>query len=142
MRFTDPFGDIDRFFDQFGSMSRRGGMMPMDAFRKDDEFVLKFDLPGVHPENIDVSVEHQVLTVTAERPLENTDDVNWLLRERPTGNYSRQIRLGATLDAENITAGYDQGVLILSIPVKAEAKPKKIEVGIGSDNKVLEATAS
>lgn len=138
MRFNDPL--FDRLFDGFGSTTSRGGIMPMDAYRQDDEFVLKFDLPGVHPENLSIEVENRTLTIEAERAWENTENATWLTRERPHGRHSREIRLGSSLDTENVQANYDQGVLTVTIPVKAEAKPKKISVDI--NQKALETTGS
>jgi len=140
MRFNDPL--FDRLF-EFGSYGgNRSGIMPMDAFRKDDEFVLRFDLPGVHPENISMEVEGQDLTIQAERAWEDTEGAVWLVHERPQGAHSRQIKLGSSLDAENLAASYDQGVLTVTIPVREEAKPRKISIEVGSDAKVLEATGS
>ena len=141
MRLT-TMRDFDRLFDQLGSFGPAGaGVMPMDAFRQDDDFVMRFDLPGVHPENIGIEVEDSTLTIEAERASENLEDVTWITRERPHGRHSRTIKLGRSLDTEAIGASYDQGVLTVTIPVKAEAKPKKISVDV-SEGRVLEATAS
>jgi HSP20 family protein len=135
MRFNDPL--LDRFFD-FGTFNTRSGLMPMDAFRKDDTYVLRFDLPGVHPENLAIEVEDSTLTISAERPLEDTEGAVWLVRERPQGAHSRQIKLGSALDGTAVEATYDHGVLTVTIPVREEAKPRKISVAVGN---VLEATA-
>ncbi len=139
MRFNDPL--FDRLFDVGTFPVTRSGIMPMDAFRQDDEFVLRFDLPGVHPENIAMEVEGRTLTIEVTRAWEDTEGAVWLVRERPQGAHSRQIKLGSTLDAEALTANYDQGVLTVTIPVKEEAKPRKVSIDIGS-NKALETTAS
>ncbi len=124
MRFFDPFADFDRF----SQFARTGGFMPMDVYEHDDEFVVKFDLAGINPDDIDITVENQMLTLTVERPVEDTEGVNWLVRERPSGKHSRQLRLGAALDAGNIDASYDQGVLTVTIPMREEAKPQRISV--------------
>jgi HSP20 family protein len=125
----DPFQDFDRVFGGgFGSQMRGGGLMPMDAFEKDGVYTLRFDLAGADPDKVDVTVESGLLTVTAERPPEDTEGVNWLVRERPTGTHSRQIRLGSTLDPGNVEAAYDHGVLTVRIPTKPEAKPQKIQI--------------
>ncbi len=144
MRFTDPFREFDALFESFGAPFRSAGMMPMDAFRKGGELVIRFDLPGVQQEDISVSVENQVLTVTASRAFEDTSGADWLVRERPHGTHSRQIRLGQSLDASNITARYEHGVLFLTIPVKEEAKPRKIDVEFeaGSGAAVLETSGA
>ncbi len=133
-RFIDPFEDVDRMFGALGGRWRSGGMMPMDAFEKDGIWTLRFDLAGADPEEVDVTVESGMLTVTADRPVENTEGVNWLVRERPTGRHSRQVRLGDRLDGGNVEAHYDHGVLTVTIPIKPEAKPHKVSVQAGSSD--------
>ena len=106
--------------------------MPMDAYRVGDEFVVAFDLPGVSPDAIELDVERNVLTVKAERrPLELGEGVELQVSERPLGVFSRQLFLGDTLDADQISATYDNGVLTLRIPVAAKAKPRKIAISSG-----------
>jgi HSP20 family protein len=128
-RFIDPFEEMDRMLAAAGG-SWRGGRMPLDAYEKDGVYTLRFDLPDVDSEDLDIVVEDQVLTVTAKRAMEDTVGVNWMLRERPTGIHSRQVRLGDKLDASNVSANYDNGVLTVTIPVREEAKPQKIEVAV------------
>jgi HSP20 family protein len=82
----------------------------------------------VDPESIDVTVEKNNLSVSAERRWERNDDEQLLLNERPTGSYSRQFFLGESLDTEAIEAGYDHGVLTLAIPIAETAKARKIAV--------------
>lgn len=136
----DPFTDFDRLWRHFESVPG-AGQMPMDAYAKDDEYVLTFDLPGVRPDSVDITVENSVLTVTVERPNEDTEGVNWMVRERPTGKHSRQVKLGAKLDSGSISANYDQGVLTVRIPVREDAKPYKVSIG-ASDNTAIEANAT
>ncbi len=126
---TDPFRDFDRLAQQLlgvGTTSRPA-VMPMDAWREGDTFVLEFDLPGVRPETLDIDVERNVLTIKAERPAGN-GDWEMLASERPRGLFSRQLVLGDNLDLEHIEAAYDAGVLRLRIPVAEKAKPRKIEI--------------
>jgi len=130
---TDPFRELDRLTQQvFGNSTgtwSRPTAMPMDAYRVGDEFVVAFDLPGVSPDAIELDVERNVLTVKAERrPTLETEHVEMQVAERPLGMFSRQLFLGDTLDAENIFAHYDSGVLTLRIPVAPQAKPRKIEI--------------
>ena len=130
---TDPFRELDRLTQQvFGNSAgtwSRPTAMPMDAYRVGDEFVVAFDLPGVSPDAIELDVERNVLTVKAERrPTPETEHVEMQVAERPLGMFSRQLFLGDTLDAENISAHYDSGVLTLRIPVAPQAKPRKIEI--------------
>lgn len=131
IRNTDPFRDFDRLASQLlGSTvgtTSRPAVMPLDAWREGDEFVLEFDLPGVSPESIDIDVERNVLTVKAER-ISRSGDWERLASERPTGQFSRQLVLGDNLDLDNIKANYDAGVLRLVVPVAEKAKPRKIEV--------------
>ena len=126
---SDPFRDFDRLAQQLlgtGTTSRPA-IMPMDAWREGDVFVLEFDLPGIQPDTLDIDVERNVLTIRAERPTRNAD---WepLAAERPKGLFSRQLVLGENLDLEQIDAGYESGVLTLRIPVAEKAKPRKVEV--------------
>lgn len=131
MRFTDPFQEFDRMFDRMAGV--RAAVMPMDAFETDGLFTLRFDLPGVDPDHVDLTVEAGTLTVTADRKVEDTEGVNWLWRERPTGRHSRQIRLGNRLDTTRVTADYDHGVLTVTIPLREEAKPQKVTISTSRD---------
>jgi HSP20 family protein len=126
---TDPFREFDRLAQQVlgAGTTSRPAVMPMDAWREGDTFVLEFDLPGVRAETVDIDVERNVLTVKAERPPKN-GDWEMLASERPTGLFSRQLVLGDNLDLEHVTAHYDEGVLRLTIPVAEKAKPRKIEI--------------
>jgi HSP20 family protein len=132
LRSTDPFRDFDRITQQLLGSTNRPAVMPMDAWREGDSFVIELDVPGVNPETIDIDVERNVLTVRAERVARNGD---WelLASERAKGAFSRQLVLGDNLDLERIEAGYDAGVLRLVVPVAEKAKPRKIEIsGAGS----------
>ena len=134
LRTTDPFRDFDRLAQQVFSgalgTTSRPAVMPMDAWREGDTFVLEFDLPGVAKETIDLDVERNVLTVRAER-LARNGDWEMLAAERPRGLFSRQLVLGDNLDLDKIEAGFADGVLRLRIPVAEKAKPRKIEVALG-----------
>jgi len=124
---TDPFRDLDRLTQQVFGTSARPAVMPMDAWREGDAFVLEFDLPGVDPASVDLDVERNVLTVRAERPpIDFTGEQ--LAAERPRGVFSRQLILGDNLDTEQVSAAYDNGVLRLQIPVAEKAKPRKIAI--------------
>ena len=127
---TDPFRDFDRLAQQVlgAGTTSRPAVMPMDAWREGDRFVIEFDLPGVSPETLDIDVERNVLTVKAERPA-RAGDSEVLAAERPTGLFSRQLVLGENLDLDRIEAAYDDGVLRLQVPVAEKAKPRKIDVG-------------
>ena len=133
LRTTDPFRDFDRLTQQLLGTTNRPAVMPMDAWREGDRFVIEFDLPGVAKESIDLDVERNVLTVKAERrPVERGDGVEMQVAERPLGVFSRQLFLGDALDAERIAAQYEQGVLTIRIPVAEKAKPRKIAIDSGA----------
>ena len=138
---TDPFEEMDRMLASMGT-TWRGGRMPLDAYEKDGVYTLRFDLPGVDAEDLDITVENQVLTVKAQRSFEDTVGVNWMLRERPTGIHSRTVRLGDRLDAGEVSASYDNGVLSITIPIKEEAKPQKIDVAVNTKQEAIEASSS
>jgi HSP20 family protein len=134
MRF-DPFRDFDRAWQELAQASRQATRsFPMDAYRRGDEFVVHFDLPGLDPGDIDLSVDNNVLTVRATRRFEQQADDEIIATERPQGEFTRQLLLGEQLDAERVSAGYDRGVLTLTIPVAEKAKPRKVEITTGSDS--------
>jgi HSP20 family protein len=139
---TDPFRELDRLTQQlFGTngTTSRPAVMPMDAYRDGEQFVVQFDLPGVDPSSIDLDVERNVLTVKAERAPDYGDNVELQVAERPRGVFSRQLFLGDTLDADRIKAHYDAGVLTLRLPIAEKAKPRKIEITGGSQARQIHA---
>lgn len=125
---TDPFRELDRLTSQVFGTPARPAAMPIDAFRTGDTFVVEFDLPGVTPESIDLTVERNVLTVHAKRERHSPEAAELIVAERPFGTFSRQLFLGDTLDTDHITARYSDGVLRLEIPVAEQAKPRKVMV--------------
>ena len=139
LRTTDPFREFDRLTNQLLGTTNRPTVMPMDAWREGDQFVLEFDLPGVSRDSIDLDVERNVLTVRAERVARN-GDWEMLATERPRGVFSRQLVLGDNLDLEKIEASYEGGVLRLLVPVAEKAKPRRIEIaGAHEDRAAIEA---
>jgi HSP20 family protein len=135
---TDPFRELDRLTQQvFGSQGTvaRPAIMPMDAWRSEDKFLVEFDLPGVKAESIDIDVERNVVTVKAERPLLEDNNTELIAAERPRGIFSRQLVLGDNLDTENIAAHYEGGVLRLEVPVAERAKPRKVSISNGTSER-------
>jgi HSP20 family protein len=128
---TDPFRELDRLTQQMFGTAARPALMPLDAYRAGDEFVACFDLPGVDPEAIDLDVERNVLTVKAERRPAAEANTEFLVAERPTGVFTRQLFLGENLDTERIEASYEAGVLTVRMPIADEAKPRKIAISGG-----------
>ncbi|MBV9381574.1 MAG: Hsp20/alpha crystallin family protein [Streptosporangiaceae bacterium] len=131
---TDPFRELDRLTQQVLGTASRPAAMPMDAYRKGDNFFIHFDLPGVRPDSITLTVEQNVLNVRAERQPTESESAQLIVAERPYGTFTRQVFLGETLDADNVTADYSAGVLTLTIPVHEAAKPRNIQV-TSSDEK-------
>ncbi|WP_374754844.1 Hsp20/alpha crystallin family protein [Pseudonocardia sp. N23] len=103
-------------------------VVPMDAYRDGDQFVVQLDLPGVEPSAIEVNVQHNFLTVRAERGSAHPEGVSYQIAERAKGPAVRELFLGDTLDTEKIEAAYDAGVLTLRIPVSERAKPRRIPI--------------
>ncbi|WP_348650556.1 Hsp20/alpha crystallin family protein [Catellatospora sp. KI3] len=132
MRF-DPFRDFDRLAGEVFGTARTPSPMPMDCLRTGDTFVVRFDMPGIDVDSLDVSAENGTLTVRGERRRSDPEDSSYLVSERPAGRYSRQLVLGDGLDVEAIRADYRDGVLTLTIPVAERAKPRRIEVTRGAD---------
>jgi HSP20 family protein len=136
---TDPFRELDRLTEQVFGTSTRPAVMPMDAWRQGDEFVVEFDLPGVKAQDVDLDVERNVLTVKAQRPVADDRDAEMLAAERPRGVFSRQLILGDNLDTERVQAEYEAGVLRLTIPVSEQAKPRKIEVASNGERHAIKS---
>lgn len=133
----DPFRDLDalteRMFSRASEVGQAVRAMPVDLFRSGDHYVLRCDLPGADPGSVDVGVDGRTLTIRAQRSAQ-PEDVEWLTQERPTGTFARQLTLGRGLDVDSIEATYADGVLTLSLPVAAEAKPRRIPVSIGAES--------
>ena len=127
---TDPFRDLDRLTEAMLGTRARPGVMPMTAYRDNGSFVVHLDLPGASADSIDLTVEQNVLTVHAERK-PPAGDAERIVDERGYGVFSRQLFLGETLDADQIAANYDAGVLTLRIPIAEKAKPRKVEITAG-----------
>jgi HSP20 family protein len=131
LRTFDPFSrEFDRIVERafgWGPSPWTQAGMPMDAVRRENDVLLRFDLPGVDPETIDVTVDRGVLTVRAQRTQEHESEKPFI-RERMTGAFSRRISLSDAADAEHIEAGYHDGVLTVRVPLTEQAKPRKVEI--------------
>jgi HSP20 family protein len=116
--------------------------MPMEAVRRGDEFDVALDLPGVDPDDVDVTVERNVVTIRAIRRPLRTEGEEVIVDERPHGEFTRQLFLGENLDATRMSAEFDRGVLTLRIPVTEESKPRKVAIeSSGSDRRTIETGA-
>lgn len=138
---TDPFRELERLTRHVLDGVDGSADMPIDAYRKDDWFYVHFDLPGVKAEDIDVTVEHDVLTVRAERKGANEDaeGVELLASERPQGTFTRRLFLDGSLDTDKLEADYDAGVLTIRMPIAEHARPRKIQVAGGEQRRQLAA---
>lgn len=138
----DPFREmmqlqnaVDRLFDSELASTlplwRQSGawMLPLDVIETDDEFIVKASIPGINPDNLDISLVDNVLTIKGEiQAEEETEDVRYHLRERRFGMFQRSISLSVPVDADKVEAVYEKGVLTLHIPKAEEVKPKHISI--------------
>jgi len=127
---------INRLFSEaFDRSSEEGNLTtwapPVDIHETEQELVVKADLPDIKPEELDIRVENNILTIRGERKFEKkVDEGNYLRVERSYGAFSRSFALANTVNTEAIKADYKNGVLTLSIPKREEAKPKQIKVNV------------
>ncbi|MHB8243929.1 MAG: Hsp20/alpha crystallin family protein [Acidimicrobiales bacterium] len=138
MRF-DPFREVDRLVQP--PWPPRNSV-PLDVYRRGEEFVVRVDLPGIDPSSIDLQVEKNVLTLNAERSWAPSDGDEVIVSERPQGSFTRRLFLGDGLDSESISASYENGVLSVIVPVAEAAKPKKVQVAVGASGSVIDAPAT
>jgi HSP20 family protein len=145
----DPFrtpaaleGQFNRMFhDLFGHSSQESNLTSwapaVDIYENEQELTVKADLPDVKPEDLDIRVENNILTIRGERKFEKkVDEKNYLRVERSYGSFSRSFSLANTVNTEAIKADYHNGVLTLTIPKREEAKPKQIKVSVGNEKAV------
>ncbi|HWG14943.1 MAG TPA: Hsp20/alpha crystallin family protein [Streptosporangiaceae bacterium] len=135
----DPFTQFERQFDRLAQRSFGGVGMPMDGMRRDGEVVLRFDLPGVVPESIDLTVDRGTLTVAATRDEDYAGNDKLFIRERVTGTFTRRVYLSDDLDTSAVEASFRDGVLSVRIPVAEKAQPSKIEIQRARAAEVTEA---
>jgi len=125
--------------DRDESLSTSSFAPAVDVYEDEHKVALKIEVPGIDEKDIDVQVENNTLTVHGERKIDKEEkEENYRRVERQYGSFTRTFTLPQTVDTENVSATYDKGVLKISLPKKAEAKPKQIKVNIGSD-KTLES---
>jgi HSP20 family protein len=143
----DPFRELANLFENFAeATSGKDQLMagsfvpPVDVYEDEHNVVLKLEIPGVNEEDFDVQWENNTLTVKGERKFEEEEkEENFHRIERRFGSFVRTFRLPNTVDGDKCEAHYDKGVLTVTLPKRAEAKPKQIKVGLGNGEKVLQA---
>jgi HSP20 family protein len=124
---TDPFREFDRLAQRVFEPDTT--WMAVDAYRHGDVFTLLFDIPGVDPSTVELTVERNELKIEAEREPRWPENAQVLMRERPRGKLTRRIFVSDNLDTDHITADYEQGVLTVRLPMRETAKPRRIEIG-------------
>jgi HSP20 family protein len=125
-------------YDPFARATRRSAMA-LDGVRRDGDVLLRFDVPGIDPESIDVTVDRGVLSVSVKRDEERTENDKFFVRERTMGTFTRRLYLSKNLNTDAVEAAYNNGVLEVRIPVLEQAKPRKVEVRQGEEQKELAA---
>src|SRR2546423_12179653 len=137
------------FSDFFGRASQEQNLTSwapaVDIYEGEHELVVKADLPDIRPEELDIRVENNILTIRGERKFEKkVDEKNYLRVERAYGSFARSFALANTVNTDAIKADYKDGVLTLSVPKRVEAKPKQIKVtvtGATAGGQAAEASA-
>jgi HSP20 family protein len=113
----------------------------VDVYEDEHKVALKIEVPGIEEKDIDVRVENNTLTVYGERKIEKEEkEENYRRVERQYGSFTRTFTLPQSVDTENVAANYDKGVLKITLPKKAEAKPKQIKVNVGTEKTSSEKT--
>jgi HSP20 family protein len=129
MRF-DPFRELDRLAEQTLSAGARAvHSMPMEALRRGDELLVHLDIPGVARDDIDLTVERNVVSVRVRRVPARQEGDEVIIDERPYGEFVRQLFLGDNLDPDRMSADTSDGVLTLTIPVSEKSKPRRVPLG-------------
>jgi HSP20 family protein len=101
----------------------------LDVIDRGDHYTVEAELPGVEKENVEISIDDGVLTVSAKLNEETLDEsANVLRRERKFGEFARSLRLGDDVDGENVGASYDKGVLAITLPKVEQTLPRRIEI--------------
>jgi HSP20 family protein len=152
MQRWDAFKDLRQMEDTMGRLWRGFGGAPvyrdgaedwnilLDVIQQKDDIIVKASIPGVKPEEIDVAIEENVLTLRAERkPDYDAKDVAYLIQERPTGSFFRALHLPDTVDVNKVHSGYENGVLTITMPRAEEKKKKQIQVKVTAGTKQIEA---
>jgi HSP20 family protein len=127
--FRDPFRELDRLMSMAASGTRAPLGVPIDVYRSEDgSYHVEVDLPGADPDSVEVTVEHGVLTIHAERTPHYGESEQIVVAERPQGSFTRQLSLGEGVDLENLTADYADGILHVVIPASPRTQPRRVEI--------------
>src|ERR1051325_1620824 len=131
--------DIDELFNRFfgGTETDLGSVRSwtpaLETFQKDGQYIIRADLPGIDPKQVDVSIADDVLTIKGERRRSNeVNEKDYHYRETSYGSFERQLGLPKGVDREKMSARYENGVLEVSVPLPATASGRKVPIHIGS----------
>lgn len=137
LRHWDPFTELNRVDDAFGRIWRgrvSTYSLPVDVLRGEDEMVIRASVPGIAPEDIEVTVDQGVLTIAGSTETERDGEASdYLLRERSAGRFSRSVRLPASVDADKAETSYERGVVTVSLPKSEAARKKRLEIKISAN---------
>lgn len=149
----DPFRDLRQMDDTMNRLWRGFGGSPsyregaedwnilLDVIQQAENIVIKASIPGVTPDAIEATIEDNILTLKTERKAEESEDTQYLIRERPVGSFFRALRLPEAVDTSKVSSIYENGILIITLPKMEEKKKKHIQVKVGKGSKEIEASA-
>lgn len=152
-----PFAELRRMEDTINRLSRgfgghgaylegseaEGWTVPLDVVEEGDKLVVHASMPGIRPEDIQVSIEDNVLTIKGETRSEGEQqEANYLMRERRAGSFYRAVRLPESVDTEKAESTYDHGVLSIALPKVEHKKAKRLEIKVSSGAKSIEGKKS
>ena len=141
--FFSSFGVLDdllgRGFGLAGNGSTQTWLPPVDVRETEEHYLILVDLPGIEPDTVMVEIEDNVLTISGERPQDESGTL--FRRERPYGEFQRSLRLPEGCDVDNVVADFRNGVLELRVPKPVERRPRKIAIA-GNGKKALEEKAT
>jgi HSP20 family protein len=157
LRRWEPFRELrqmqqnmDRLWRNFGQGEGEAGnveswAIPLDVVQQGDNIVVRASVPGVNPEDIDVSIENDVLTIKGQTKEEREhQEGNYLMRERRSGSFYRALRLPDTLDSDQAQSHYEHGVLSITFPRMGSKRARRLQIasGQGSQGQIVEGQSS
>ncbi len=151
LRRRDPFREMMAFRSAFDNLFDRSfpfsgwdedipSQFPLDVAENEDGFEVKAVLPGINPDDLEVTFRNNTLTIRGETTQnEEKEGTRYHMRERRYGSFTRSVTIPTNINAEDIEASYDAGILTLRLPKTDDVKPKRIPINTGKQ-KMLEGT--
>lgn len=128
-RGMDLFNEFDRMVSEMNDWTSRDWRLALDVSENEDAFMVEAAMPGINPDDLDITLEDNILTIQGETKAErDVEESRYHLRERRFGRFSRSLQLPTAINADEVEAEYTNGVLILTIPKAEEVKPKRIAI--------------